>query len=148
MPAYFFDSSAWAKHYVAEPGTLAVDHLLVSPGSHLVARLALVELPSAFAKKVRTGQMTLAGFTACVQGMRADVLAGRVAVVQMTRRHHAWAARLIAIVGLRQNLRSLDSLQLAVALHLKITHPDLTLVSADLSLLGIAAAQGLTTIHV
>ena len=148
MPAHFFDSSAYAKHYVAEPGTPAVDALLAGPGPHLIAQLGRVELPSTFAKKVRVGEATPAGFTGNVLRFRRDVAAGLVQVVRMTRRDDLRAVRLIAAVGLRQNLRTLDALQLAVALRLRPAHPGLTFVSADQALLAVAAGHGLATVRV
>ena len=56
MPGYFFDSSALAKHYHVEVGTAEVDRILQLPDTrHFIARLALVEIRSVFAGKVRTG---------------------------------------------------------------------------------------------
>ena len=56
MPGYFFDSSALAKHYHVEIGTAEVDYILQLPDvRHFIARLALVEIRSVFAGKVRTG---------------------------------------------------------------------------------------------
>lgn len=148
MAAHYFDSSAWVKHYVVEPGTPAVDALLVANGPHFVARLGVVELHAAFAKRVRMRQLTPAEFAANLQTVRADILSGTVQVVQLTRGRFGDAARLIVRFGLQHNLRSLDALQLAVALRLQAVHPALTVVSADQAQLGVAAALGLHTILV
>ena len=148
MSAYYFDSSAWVKHYVPEPGSPAVDALPAGPGPHFAARLGVVELHAAFAKNVRMGKLSDAGFAANLQRLRSDLVARRIGVVQMARGHHATADRLIDAVGLRHNLRSLDALQLAVALRLRAVHPGLVFVSADQALLATAAGQGLAVGHV
>ena len=50
MPGCFFDSSALAKHYHVEVGTVEVDRILQLPDArHFIARLALVEIRSVFA---------------------------------------------------------------------------------------------------
>ena len=133
---------------MVEPGSPTVDALLAGKGPHLVARPALVELPSAFAKKVRVGQLTRAGFAANILRMRADAAAKRAVVVPMTRRNEGRAVRLITAVGLGRNLLTLDALQLAVALRLRAVHPGLVFVSADQALLATAAGQGMVVAHV
>jgi hypothetical protein len=56
MARYFLDTSALLKHYHTEIGTPKVRAILPEPGAELlISRLALVEMLSAFATKVRTG---------------------------------------------------------------------------------------------
>jgi uncharacterized protein len=148
MPAHFYDTSAFVKHYVPEPGSATVDALLAGPGPHFVARLGLVEAHSAFAKKVRIGLASPTQFRGYVRLLRADSATGTLQVVRMRRRDDPVATRLIRRYGLSRNLRTLDALQLAVALRLLQAAPGLTFVSADQALLGIAAARGLFTLHV
>jgi hypothetical protein len=63
MAENFFDTSALGKHYHHEVGTLKVDqHLAESGARHFVSRLTVVEIQSVFAKKVRTGVLSLADF--------------------------------------------------------------------------------------
>lgn len=53
MPAYYFDSSALVKRYVAETGTAWVTGLMDPAAGNLlyVARLTGVEVVSAFARR-------------------------------------------------------------------------------------------------
>ena len=51
------------------------------------------------------------------------------------------ATRLLVRVGVGQNLRTLDALQLAVAVRLLTAAPGLAFVSADHALLAVAAAR-------
>jgi uncharacterized protein len=63
MSVYYHDSSALIKHYHAEVGTPVVDNILAEPGAiHFISRLSGVEVPSAFAKKVRTLEIGVADF--------------------------------------------------------------------------------------
>ncbi len=61
MSDHFLDTSALVKHYHSEVGTPKVDLLWNTPGARLfVSRLGIVETVSTFAKKVRTGLITVA----------------------------------------------------------------------------------------
>ncbi len=56
MAAYFFDTSALAKRYHPEAVTRTVDWVFQHPNSEIrISRLTVVEVPSVFAIKVRTG---------------------------------------------------------------------------------------------
>lgn len=58
MPHSFLDTSALVKHYHVELGSPEVERILTESGSrYSIARLTLTEMPSVFAKKVRTGQI-------------------------------------------------------------------------------------------
>lgn len=148
MPAHFFDTSAVAKHYHAETGTAKVDALLALPGTaQYVSRLSVVEFHSVFAKKVRTGALPAAAFDTLTRQFRRDVAAKRVQVVRLLVAHFETAEQLIRRVGAGQNLRTLDALQLAVALGLNTPGRPVTFVCADLALGAVAAAEGLTVVN-
>jgi uncharacterized protein len=56
MPNAFFDTSALVKHYHSELGSAEIDRLWNDPATTIfVARLAALEIVSAFAGKVRSG---------------------------------------------------------------------------------------------
>jgi predicted nucleic acid-binding protein len=119
MPDNFFDTSALGKHYHAEVGTVKVDQLLAAAVSrHFISRLTLVEIQSVFAKKVRTGALTLADFQLLCRRFLADVRRGKFQVVRVTSPHFLAAEQLLRRLGPSQNLRTLDAHQLAVALSL------------------------------
>ena len=148
MADHFFDTSALGKHYQVETGTAVVDGLLATSGSrHFISRLAAVELHSALAKKVRVGQITVADFQLLTRRFRADVDAKRFEVVRVLSSHFRAAELLIRRVALTANLRTLDAIQLAVAL--AVNNPDrpVTFVSADRALCAIAKAEGLTVVN-
>ncbi len=148
MPDHVFDTSAIAKHYHGETGTAKVDALLAVPGAaQYVSRLSVVEFHSVFAKKVRTGVLPAGSFDTLTGRFRKDVAAKRLQVVRLLVAHFKTAERLIRRIGPGQNLRTLDALQLAVALGLNRPGRPVTFVCADLALSAAAVAEGLTVIN-
>ena len=86
MAGYFFDSSALAKHYHAEVGTAEVDRILQLPEArHFIARLALVEIRSVFAGKVRTGVISEDAFRLLLRRFLADVTTRQILVLVLMR---------------------------------------------------------------
>jgi len=74
LPKYFFDTSALAKVYRKEVGSEFVDQVLSEPGSqHLISRLAIVEMESVFALKVRTGQIDQQSVLVARRRLEADL---------------------------------------------------------------------------
>jgi predicted nucleic acid-binding protein len=148
MADHFFDTSAIGKHYHQELGSPKVDALLATPGVvPLVSRLTVVEIQSVFAKKVRTGVISAADFHLFGRRFRADVRAKRLTVIRVTAAHYQTAERLIRRLAPTRNLRTLDSIQLAVALGLHDPAQPVPFVCADQALCGIAAAEGLIVIN-
>jgi predicted nucleic acid-binding protein len=148
MPGYFLDTSALVKHYHAEAGTAEVDRLWNDASQDLfLSRLGAVEMLSAFAGKVRTGTITAADFEVLRRRFWADLTKKkRPQSVRMLADHFREAERLLRRHGLAVRLRTLDALQLAVALHLQarglITH----FACADRNLLAIASSEGLAVL--
>jgi uncharacterized protein len=120
MPHYFLDSSALVKHYHAEAGTAEVDRLLAEPRvRHFIARLTTVEVQSAFIRKVREGKLTLLELGVVRQRLLDDIAHRRIEVVRMAEGHYDTAEQLLRTYGPQPGqprLRTLDALQLAVAL--------------------------------
>jgi hypothetical protein len=138
------------KHYHPEVGTPKVDSLLHTPGwSHLVSRLAVTETFSVFAGKVRSGRITLVEFNQLCRRFLADTRRKLFSVARLLVAHHKEAERLLRLYGPQpgQGIRTLDSIQLAVALDLRNRGAIDTIVSADVRLLAVAQAEGLTVIN-
>jgi predicted nucleic acid-binding protein len=148
MADYFFDSSALGKHYHVEVGTAEVDRLLKEPGARpFISRLSLVELQSVFAGKVRTGVITEADFQLLRRRFLTDVTRRRLHVVRMTGFHYQEAERLIRKHGTSRSLRTLDALQLSVALDLRSRGMLDHFVCADKNLCAVAGLEGLSVIN-
>jgi predicted nucleic acid-binding protein len=143
-----FDTSAIAKHYRAEAGTQKVDALLAEAGArHLISALSVVELHSIFARLVRTGQITGADFNLARGRFLADIASGLWQVTPVTDIHFHHAQQLLVQHGLSHGLRTLDALQLAIALSLNAVGPLDGFVCADANLCHIAAAEGLVVVN-
>jgi len=122
MPRYFFDTSALVKRYHAESGTPEVRRLLTEPDAEcVISRLATVEVLSGFAGKVRTGVFSSAAFIRLRGQFLADVKRRVVRPVRIVNAHYQLAGDLISQHGMSRQLRTLDAVQLAVALHLHQT---------------------------
>lgn len=148
MGDHYFDTSAIGKHYCPEAGTAKVDALLATEGVvQIISRLAIVEVHSALVKKVRTGHLTAAESVVLARRFQGDVAAGRLRVVRLLVAHFQSAERLIRRVGLTQNLRTLDAVQLAVALGINTPARQVTFICSDQPLCALAAAEGLTVIN-
>ncbi len=148
MADRFFDNSAVAKHYRAELGTARVDALLAEAGArHFISTLSVVELHSALARLVRTGQITPADFHVARARFLADIAAGLWQVVPARDAYCHRAEQLLVQHGLGRSLRTLDALQLAVALGLQAVGPLDAFVCADANLCHIAPAEGLTVVN-
>jgi uncharacterized protein len=148
MARSFFDTSALVKHYHPETGAAAVDRLIGEPGAELViSRLTLVETVSVFATKVRTGEFDAANF-ARLRGLFAtDIARRRYRVLRLMNAHYDRAQDLIRSHGLARQIRTLDALQLSVALHLHQAAPLDQFVCADQRLCDIATREGLAVLN-
>jgi predicted nucleic acid-binding protein len=148
MADNFFDTSALGKHYHQEVGSPQVDQLLAAPGlRHFVSRLSVVEIYSVFGKKVRTGILSLADFQLLGRRFRSDARQRVFHVVRLTSTLFRAAEQLVRRLSPAQNLRTLDALQLAVALDLRSRGLVTQFVCADQRLCTIAAGEGLIVVN-
>jgi predicted nucleic acid-binding protein len=145
MPADFLDTSALAKHYHPEAGSAEVDRLWNDPAHALyVSRLSVLEMVSVFAGKARAGMITAADFDALRRRFAADLTkVKRLAGTRLLVAHYQEAERLLRHHGPVRRLRTLDALQLAVAVNLHRKKAIERVVSSDKDLLAVAAAEGL-----
>lgn len=148
MPAYLFDSSAIAKHYCAETGTDQVDAILSEAGNLcLISRLTVVELHSVFATKVRRQEIAEADFSLLRKRFLADGKQRVFRVAAMSAAVYSEAVRLLRTHALGESLRTLDALQLAVAMELKQRGRLDHFVTADKSLASVATKAGIAVMN-
>jgi predicted nucleic acid-binding protein len=125
-----------------------VESVINDPAStNVLSWLTVVETQSAFALKVRTGEITADDFDLLRKRLKTDVAARRLLVTRVLRRHFDRAERLLAKYGLRQRLRSLDALHLGIALDLRELGHINTLVTADSLLEDVGRKEGLGTLN-
>ena len=111
----YLDTSALAKLYVQEPGSDALDTALTGRRDLLISELALTELTSALARRVRERQITAPIGRRIYQQILRDVRAGEYRLLDLTSSTHREAERLLLTIGSHAPLRAADSLHLATA---------------------------------
>ena len=148
MVQYFFDTSALGKYYHPELGSDRVAAIL-APGDRqvLISNLGFVEIQSVFAIKVRSGQISREDAGLQRARLMVDVAAGLFEVWSLSPDHFSHAERLIGRHGFTHRLRTLDALQLAVALDLQDQGRLEYFVAADKALLAVAELEGLPVVN-
>lgn len=105
-----FDSSAFAKRYIAEPGSEQVDAILQNAAQLGLSALCVPEIVSALNRRVREGVLPHSGYEQAKAQLAADV--GDAVVLQLTPEVVATAVTLLE----NNILRAMDALHVAGAL--------------------------------
>jgi hypothetical protein len=105
-----------------------------------------LEIQSSFAMKVRSGFLDRRGAGMQRARFLLDIASGDIEVYSLTEDHCISAERLIGRHSFSHRLRTLDALQLAVALDLQSQHLLDHFVAADLALCEVATLEGLNAI--
>ncbi len=145
--AYYLDSSALVKRYVAETGTDWIRSLVTSVGADLLitSRITLVEVRSALARRRREGSVSVDEHAFALKALRAHSLA-QYRLVEFDASVAALAGDLLD----HYTLYAYDAVQLALALLITriVTDASLTaptFLAADDRLLDAAQAERLPT---
>ena len=148
MPRFFFDTSALVKNYHVESGTSHVQAILATPGSEFfISRLSAVEMLSGFAGKVRTGTLSSTDFGILRRRFFADIRRKMFRPLRVLNAHYQLAGDLIGKHAMSRQFRTLDAIQLAVALHFHQSFPLDHFVCADQRLCDVARLEGLSVIQ-
>lgn len=148
MPRSFLDTSALVKHYHAEIGTPKVRALLNAPNSEqYITRLTTVEVLSGFAIKVRTGVLSNTDFQRLRGLFLADLKRRLFRPIRVLNTDYQRAGDLITRNGMSRQVRTLDALQLAIAIRVHQMTPLDHFVCADQRLCDIANLEGLAVIN-
>ena len=149
MPNYFLDTSALAKRYHKESGSEYLDRILEQQGSQsLISHLSIVELESVLAIKRRTGEIDQQALEIARRRFRADLARQRLIVAPPVHESHFHSARkLLVQYGVAEGLRTLDALQLAIALDLRELGHVGVLVAADQRLCRVASLAGCSAVN-
>ena len=148
MARLYFDTSSLVKNYHVETGTALVQQLLARPGDEFfVSRLAAVEMLSGFASKVRTGVFSSTDYGNLRRRFLADVRKRVVRPLRVLNAHYQLAGDLIGKHAMSRQFRTLDAIQLAVALHFHRSFPLDHFVCSDRRLNDVALLEGLAVIQ-
>lgn len=148
MAQYFFDTSALVKRYHREDGSERVEAIFAESRRIVrISALGIVETHSALAVKARAGVLkwetvlTLSGF------VYQDLSRGVVKPHGITPQHFSEAEELVLRFGREHRLRSLDAIQLAVAVGLRNSGRVDSLVTADVTLQEVARLLGFAVVN-
>lgn len=112
----FLDSSALVKFFLKETGSDTVSRFMLEDRhTILTSSLTRVEIVSATAVKVRSREISEDAGLRALRQILVSVALGELGFVAVTSTDYRAAARLIEKWGFQKRLRSLDSVQLAVA---------------------------------
>lgn len=126
-----------------------MDRILEERGSRsLISHLSMVEMESVLAIKIRTGEIDKPAMEIARRRFLADLAQQRLLVAPpVSERHFHSARRLLVQHGVSEGLRSLDALQLAVALDLRQLGQIGVLVAADQRLCRVASMTGCASVN-
>ncbi len=140
---YFFDTSALIKLYHNELGTDDLADMLASQNPEiLISDLTLIEMVSAFAKKVRMNDIDRDTFKEIMIMFESDIRL--FDIVEITKDMKLHAAELLKSIGVQRGLKTLDALQLSCALKASENESVDCFIVSDKILGEIAESQGLT----
>ena len=145
MSHYYVDASALVKRYVNEPGSDWLRAIVTTSEPHLffTSRMTIVEVISAFARRVRDDPLSSDEFAAVSDAFRSDCL-NQYQIMPPTLEIVDLACGLLE----RHPLRAYDATQLATGLVAQQfltaqTYPPLTFLSSDDRLNQAASHEGL-----
>ncbi|MBX3280446.1 MAG: type II toxin-antitoxin system VapC family toxin [Acidobacteria bacterium] len=97
MAGYFLDTSALGKRYHVEVGTPEVEHIFQESSAEIyISRLAVVDLHSAFALKVRKQTISEPDFHNLMSLFQTDVAKRIIQVIRVKSLHFQEAEELIS----------------------------------------------------
>ena len=141
MAACFFDTSALVKRFHKEHGSDTIHKMIESTDNTLViASITLSEMTSAFRKKTNTGVIREDELQKILSEFSIEIV-DKFVILDIERNHINVSQELIV----KHNLRSLDSIQLAVLLNLKDINP--MFICADVRLLTAAKNEGINVFN-
>lgn len=140
----FVDTSALVKYYYPENDSHLVEHVILKADRVYISELSRVELASALMKKVRLGELRPQDKSLIWESFSNDLLAANVEVINLSENDYVRASELILDHGRQNNLRALDSLQLAAAKRTPTAH----FLAADRVLSNVAEIVGLKIMHI
>jgi predicted nucleic acid-binding protein len=146
VAVYFVETSALAKRYIAEVGSLWLRALLdPSTGCSIyVVRVTAIEMIAAITRRERGGTLAPTDATTTRQAFRRD-LATAYQVIEVTPS----LANRAMLLAEKHGLRGYDALQLAAGVEVDVRYlasglPTVIFISADTELNVAAMAEGLT----
>ena len=111
----YLDASALAKLYIEEAGSPELERAMVGRRDVLVSELAITEVVSALARRVRERDMSLRDAGRVHRRILADLERGEFQHIDLSPDLHRVAERLLVQLASTLALRASDALHLALA---------------------------------
>jgi len=111
----YLDTSALAKLYLPESGSDEMEDALLGRRDVIVSDLAITELTSAVARRVREADLRAADARRIYKRVLNDAGEGEFRRAEITANSHREAERLLMGIGRRFPLRAADALHLGMA---------------------------------
>jgi len=141
MKFYFLDTSALVKRYHSEKGTDRIDKIFSQDDRAIViSNISITEMVSALNRKKEDKIISKEDLDIALSKFFHDAIKDFL-VLELDGEHIKGSITLV----LKRNVRTLDALQLAVALSLK--ELKVAFVCADKKLVSVAEKEGLQTIN-
>ncbi len=141
MKFYFFDTSALIKKYHAEKGTEAIDRIFSEEDKAIViSSICITEMVSAMNRKKEDKTISKNDLDVALSRFFQDALK-EFLILELDDGHIKDSVTLV----LKHGLRTLDALQLSVAIGLRESKP--IFVCADKKLVSVAEKEGLKAIN-
>ena len=141
MKFYFIDTSALVKRYHSEKGTIEIDKIFSEEDKAIViSSICITEMVSAMNRKKEEKIISKGDLDVALSRFFQDAIK-EFLILELDDGHIKDSVALV----LKHGLRTLDALQLAVAVGLKETKP--IFVCADKKLVSVAEKEGLKAIN-
>jgi len=148
MEYYLFDTSGLVKYYHLEVGSQWVIKTLTRPDAFpLISDLTIIELYSAMARKVRVGSISRRAYHLVKAKFELDIAQRKYTLVKLEDKHKDLAIALLNKHALARALRTLDALQLVVAVDLKEQERLTYFITADERFGKIVEEEGIAVIN-
>lgn len=142
---YFIDTSALFKRYIPEAGTDKIDLLFEKEGLFIISNLTVIEMVSNLKRLADVDKkIDDTVFEAIKSELFNDIADGTIKVEPVTSRSIITSVNLISKVY----ISPIDSLQLAMALNLKESYSNVSLVCSDEKLCKLAEKAGIDIVRI
>lgn len=133
MANVYVDTSSLVKFYYPEEESERIEAILLKADRVYISYLTVVEMASAFSKKVRMGELRKNTATVLWNTFLDDIQTTKIDMLLIEERHYIKAADFIRELGWRDGIKTLDAIHLSMAHSLpysKLLCSDSTLVKA------------------
>ncbi len=142
MGVKFVDTSALVKTYRNEPDSPRIQAEILPGDDLIISEITLLEMPSAFYGLTRQRIISLPIAQAFISGFEQDI--SNYTIIPMSTALLQHARALLASHSVVDGLRPADAIQLASAIEANNPKPLECLLTTDIVLARVAAANGLT----